>query len=459
MPPAIRTAKSGKRSLIIVPTRALARALKADINEIEPGAAATHQDEAHRHAKIVCTCPESLYKFAGSHFSFIAIDEANEVVKRVQAGQLGKAPEQSAIAFESLLSRATTVVVSTADLNQWALYAVQNLSRITARDTHIQKVRRPDTAMGVTVYGNFYHWLSEIIAHIEQGLRVSIPVGSQEKGQIIHKLLTDDFGASKKGFVLDAKETPAKVRSLFLEGPNEFLADGCYDWFIFSPVINSGVSIEGQFFDTQFEYSTPHEGALSVSQRGERVRSAIGRDGAITERHIYFSEQGAPTLEAYPELLRRRHWEMEMQAEDKAPLEKAAAMAGELGARRAIEPIKARSLVRAEQRSELSRMLCLDAYDVFFKRELLQAEWEGYGWDVSPAPAPTPEDKEKFAALRAACENIEVARTKEKGERLQRATAQHFDSGRGCLYRRGGDGATGQTGGYLRRKLSRGQRL
>ena len=57
------------------------------------------------------------------------------------------------------------------------------------------------------------------------------------------------------------------------------------DWFIFTPVINSGVSIEGQHFDIEFEYATPHEGAQSVASEGNgpaRPLAAMVRLPSVT---------------------------------------------------------------------------------------------------------------------------------------------------------------------------------
>ena len=208
---------------------------------------------------------------------------------------------------------------------------------------------------------NFYQWLQQIINALHSGQRVSIPTGSQGKGRAVDRILRATF-PGKTGLVIDGAATLQNQRSRFLSNPDAFLETERPDWFIYTPVINSGVSIEGQHFDVQFEYATPHEGAQSISQRGERVRSAIGRDGTITERHIYFSEQGAPTLEAYPDALSWQYWVDELADETNAPMGAAAALAKALGAQKALKPMQQDTDKFAAMRPNLPHFLALKAF-------------------------------------------------------------------------------------------------
>ena len=291
-----------------MPTRGLAKEFKERLNKrSDVDVAATHLDKNFYSAAIVVSCPESAYKFKGQKFDALLIDEANECLHRIESAELGNAGPQSLAAFRKLLATTKVVAIATAAMSGRTLAAVQTIGGFTPAETQLQRRSRPDTLMNITEYGNFYHWLREVVEAVREGWKIAIPTGSQGKGRAIDRILRALF-PDKNGVVIDGKATMENQRSQFLADPDAFLELTKPDWFIFTPVINSGVSIEGQHFDIQFEYITPHEGAQSASQRGERVRSAIGRDGAMVERHVYFSQMGAPTLEAYPDALDWQYW-------------------------------------------------------------------------------------------------------------------------------------------------------
>ena len=72
--------------LIIVPTRGLAKEFKGRINErAGEEIAATHLDEKYYSAAIVVSCPESSISSKDSTLSLIQIDEANEVLHRIES--------------------------------------------------------------------------------------------------------------------------------------------------------------------------------------------------------------------------------------------------------------------------------------------------------------------------------------------------------------------------------------
>ena len=417
--------------LIIVPTRGLAKEFKGRINEqAGEDIAATHLDEKYYSAAIVVSCPESAYKFKGQTFALIQIDEANEVLHRIESAELGNAGPQSLAAFRRLLAAVPQVAIATAALRGWTLAAVQTIGGFTPAETYLQRRVRPATEMRVFEYGNYHQWLHQIIAALENGLRVSIPTGSQGKGRMIDRILRSHF-PDKTGLVIDGKATMQNLRSRFLNDPDAFLEKEKPDWFIFTPVINSGVSIEGQHFDIQFEYATSHEGAQSISQRGERIRSAIGRDGAITERHIYFSEQGTPTLEAYPDALDWQYWVKELADEAHAPIGAAAALAKALGAEKALKPMQQNAEKFAAMRPHLPHFLALKAFEIVYKKELLHEDWQCYGWNISAVVKPDRSQAEELKKLKASCEKVTIGLIEQQGRTLKktqtRASESDFD--------------------------------
>ena len=286
IPAALRVAKSGGRVLIVVPTRGLAKEFKGRINErAGEEIAATHLDPKYYSAAIVVTCPESTYKFKGQNFDLIQIDEANEVLHRIESAELGNAGPQSLAAFRKLARLYKTVAIATAAMSGRSLAAAQTIGGFTPNETKLQRRIRPATSMRVVEYDNFYQWLQRIIDALRDGKRISIPTGSQGKGRMIDRVLRALF-PDKNGLVIDGRSTLQNLRSQFLADPDAFLKTAQPDWFIFTPVINSGVSIEGQHFDIQFEYATSHEGAhrasLSAANASARRLVAMERSSSDT---------------------------------------------------------------------------------------------------------------------------------------------------------------------------------
>ncbi len=427
IPPALGVAKGGGRVLIIVPTRGLAKEFKGRINE-RAGAeiAATHLDTHYGSAAIVVSCPESVYKFKGQKFELIQIDEANEVLHRIESAELGNAGPQSLAAFRKLLAATPIVTIATAAMSGRTLSAVQTIGGFTPGETQLQRRSRPATQMHVIEYGNFYQWLQQIIDSLRSGQRVAIPVGSRGKGRMIDRVLRATF-PDKNGLVIDGASTLQNQRTQFLADPDAFLSVAQPDWFIFTPVINSGVSIEEEHFDIQFEYATPHEGAQSISQRGERIRSAIGRDGAITERHIYFSEQGAPTLEAYPDAFDWQYWLSELEDEANAPMGAAAALAKALGAEKALSPARQDAAKFAAMRPNLPHFMASKAFEIIFKKELLHEDWQRYGWDVSPAPEMDKAQAEQAHQLHSFCDNVRIGLIEQQGRTLKKTKTRQSE--------------------------------
>ena len=344
--------------------------------------------------------------------------------------ELGNAGPQSLAAFRQLLASVPQVGIATAAMSGWTLAATQTIGGFTPAETYLQRRIRPNTEMKIIEYDNYYQWLQQIINALRNGQRVVIPTGSQGKGRAIDRTLRAMF-PDKTGLVIDGKATLQNQRSQFLADPDAFLEAMKPDWFIFTPVINSGVSIEGRHFDIEFEYATPHEGAQSISQRGERPRSAIGRDGAISERHIYFSQQGAPTLEAYPEAFDWQYWADELADEANAPMGTAAALARALGAEKALKPMQQEAEKFAAMRPHLPHFLALKAFEIIFKQELLHEDWQRYGWEVSAVAKPDKVQAEELKKLKSFCEKVTIGLITQQGRTLKktktRASESDFD--------------------------------
>ena len=427
IPLALRTATEGGRVLIAVPSRGLAKEFKGRINE-RAGAdiAATHLDKNFYSASIVVTCPESAYKFKGQKFDALLIDEANEVLHRIESAELGNAGPQSLTAFRKLLASTKVVAIATAAMSGRTLAAAQTIGGFMPAETQLQRRSRPKTQMTITEYGNFHQWLQQIIEALRDGLKVAIPTGSQGKGRAIDRILRALF-SDKDGIVIDGAATLQNQRTKFLSDPDAFLSVTRPDWFIYTPVINSGVSIEEQHFDIQFEYATSHEGAQSISQRGERIRSAIGRDGAIVERHVYFSQKGAPTLEAYPNALNWQYWSAELEDDANTPIGAAAALAKALSAEKALKPMRQDAEKFAAMRPNLPYFLALRAFEIIYKKELLHEDWQRYGWQVEQAGKPDKAEAKELETLKALCDKIRIGLIEQQGRTLKKTKTRESE--------------------------------
>ena len=427
IPPALRVAQAGGRVLIIVPTRGLAKEFKGRINErAGEEIAATHLDSNYYSAAIVVSCPESAYKFKGQQFELIQIDEANEVLHRIESAELGNAGPQSLATFRNLIAAAPTVTIATAAMSGWTLAAMQTIGGFTPEETQVQRRSRPATEMKIVKYNDFHHWLHKSIECLRSDQRIAIPTGSRGKGRMIDRVLRALF-PDKSGLVIDGASTLQNQRSQFLADPDAFLAAARPDWFIFTPVINSGVSIEGRHFDVEFEYISPHEGAQSISQRGERIRSAIGRDRAISERHIYISDCGTPTLEAYPESFDWQYWANELADESSAPIGAAAALAKALGAEKALNPLKQETERFTAMRPHLPHFMALKAFEIIFRKELLNEDWTRYGWEVISAPALDVEQGQQRQQLQIFCEKVQIGLIEQQGRTLKKTKTRESE--------------------------------
>ncbi len=427
IPAALKIAKNGGRVLALVPTRGLAREFANRINErAGEKLAATHLQSDYHSAQIVVSCPESAYKFKAQNFELLEVDEANEVFYRCESGELGNAPKQSLSEFRKLLARTPKVIIATAAMSGRTLAAAQTIGGFSSDEVQLQRRSRPDTEMSILEYSNIYQWLQKIIDAIASGQKVAIPTGAQGRGRWIDRVLRAKF-PDKQGLVIDGKDSLKTVREKFLSNPDSFLQAMRPDWFIYSPVINSGVSIEGQYFNAQFEYACPSEGAQSISQRGERVRSAIGRDGAINQRHIYYSTQGAATLEAYPDALDWQYWASELENEANAPMGAAAALAKTLGADKALDPLKQDAEDFAGMRPNLPYYMALKAFEIIYRKELLHEDWVRFGWAISEVERPDKAEQKQLDSLKQLCDRIQQGLVEQQGRILKLAKTRESE--------------------------------
>lgn len=433
----------GLSGILYAPTRVLARNLAKELGIYTTEQFFTMSEENRPVRPWLVACPESAWKLEGMTFDVVAFDEGNESIPRIQSGILGNHPEKSREVIKAQLQQASFVVVAQDGLYRPTVRAIQRWGCFDHSQVDAIHRKRPATQMKVWLYCDdtqpdeawdgteseqppprndaFLSWADGIVKAVLAGRKVVIPTGSEGKGRAIHRLLRTLF-PEKRGQVIDGRWTPKKIRSEFADNPSEFASTNRLDWLIYSPTFDSGVSIEGNYFDVQFEYVRPFEAASNASQRGERYRAAIRGD---VERHVYISNRGLPSMPPV-EVFTIDYWrELLSHPTDMDAVN----LARQLGADTLCDRICADA---PEDWLELPELLAITARETYFKRELLQREWRLNGWEIAPGPMA---DSGRLKQLSEQFYDITQGLIEQKARTLAKATPrrQASDEAQGAI--------------------------
>ncbi|MGB3788904.1 MAG: hypothetical protein WA949_12905 [Phormidesmis sp.] len=396
---------AGLTVLIVVPTRLLSRDASRVLGTV------CHLDGTQAEtARYLTTCPESLYKFARQQWDVVIFDEVNEDIKRTFDGSLGVNPELCQKMTERILQTASTVVIANDQMYRASVRAVQRMAEVSPQEVETVQRHRAPSEMTISLYLDmvggddseeehddeipapndaFYGFIAQIAKRVEAGEKPAIPCGVQEKARMIDRGLRsyfkgkrDEQGRKYKGQVLDGPFTPDKVKSEFASDPDQWLARHQPHWLIWTPCFNSGVSIESDYFDVQFEIVSVFEGANAASQRGERVRAVLG-GGKISERHVFISNRGLPALPD-PAIFGAGYWRNLAIATVHGRTEPTdRAMAKSIRATAFLDRHRQELIESLDKKPELFEYWAIEAREVYFKLETLKAEWESNEWDIT----------------------------------------------------------------------------
>ncbi len=408
-----------KTTVIYVPTRVLAGANETVLKVLlglplnDPRILtvdkflALPEDKRPKHPVIIA-CPESAWKLSDIEPDVVIFDEPNESIPRVQSGKLGNRPQESREIVISHLERCQWAIVAQDGIYRPTVAAVQRWGGFSPDEVQTIRRQRVPTKIAIQLYLGmaaateswdgteakaphadhaFFTWFDGIVRRLLAGKKVIIPCGSEGKGRAIHRMLRSLF-PEKKGQVLDGKFTPREIRKAFGEELKTFAPTRCLDWLIYSPTFDSGVSIEGTYFDAQFEYVRAFEPASNASQRGERYRDAI-KGEKLTERHVYIAQRGLPSMPPVA-VFTADYWrELLTHPTDTEVLN----LARQIGGDKLVQRLNTDS---PEDWLELPEFMAIAARETFFKVELLTQEWQDNGWDITPA-AVSPEATEQWS--------------------------------------------------------------
>lgn len=404
--------KKGLRAVVFTPTRILNRAASRVF-----GIPTIHQVKLSQRDKVpfVVACPESAHKLSLLDFDVVIFDEANEVVERVLEGNLGNQPTNSRRQFKRLLHAAKTVAIANDMLYKPTLNYVQRVGGFSADQITVIRRRRPQTKMKINLYVDngasserwdgtdadqpskntaFLDWTHRLMDSVRKGKIISIPCGAQKRARELDRLVSPHY-AGLNVRCIDGQYTPKPVKEALASDPDEWLKRERIGAMSFTPTFNSGLSIESEHFQEQFECQSACETASAASQRGERVRDAIWGK-RIKERHIYTSSRG---LAKYPdiEIFTPEYWADLLKldiAERSHQIEQETA--NKLGATAIFKGVRDVKLEDFEDIQELPEFLAIRAREVYFKLEAQKREWTSNGWEIHSGIFATEDERDEI---------------------------------------------------------------
>ncbi|NET32888.1 MAG: hypothetical protein F6K19_12870 [Cyanothece sp. SIO1E1] len=184
----------------------------------------------------------------------------------------------------------------------------------------------------------------------------------------------------QRHLIFDGKDSFKKARAEFAENPDDYLSANQPNTFTFSPVFNSGLSIELDYFDSQYEYISAFEASSSASQRGERVRAAIG-GGQITERNVYLSMRGLPKMPDI-QIFFPEYWRKILEMEEDQAYSDCKGVIALVGGTEVLKHYRDVFGKDAATKAALAELLAIEAWQTYFKLENLIREWETNSWEV-----------------------------------------------------------------------------
>ena len=398
--------KLGQRVLWVVPTRFLSRdtAARLSAHLVARGIdamVACHLDDKCGGAQVLVTCGESLDD--DRLWDVVIIDEVNECLPRLLLGTLGKRPKAARAALVSILPQAQTIIIANDGIYKPVLDAVQRLSGIAPDQVQIISRRRAPADLDVTLYtglDGYYAWANASRQALEDGERIAAPTGGQKAGRKRQRWHQSSF-PSKRIDMIDRPDSLPEERAAFvtsdrpgISGPDRYIERTAPDDFSWSPVFNSGISIESDYFTTQFEYAAPAEMSSSVLQRGARVRAALG-GGAMNTRHLFIQDRGMPNQpRTLPqETLGAEYWQTALSSPD----ETTARLLKPLGLDGLADQYRKGNPAPIDEYPELAEMLAIQAREIHFKHECLLDAFEMDGYRVSRFEPLTDEHQKAIA--------------------------------------------------------------
>jgi hypothetical protein len=383
--------KLGQQVLWQVPTRFLSRNTAAKLSAylVARGISAKvacHLDESQTgDAQVLVTCGESIHLATDRSWDAFIIDEVNECIPRLLLGTLGKAPKAARAALVSMLPQAQTIIIANDGIYKPVLDLVQRLSGIAPEQVAVISRRRPQANIDVVLYTDldgYYAWAAARRQALEDGEKNAAPTGGQKAGRKMQRWLQGIF-PGKNINMIDRPDSLPEERESFANGADRDIERNAPDDQSWSPVFNSGISIEADYFTTQYEYAAPAEMASSVLQRGARVRAALGGKGQGRDftRHLFLQDRGMPNRpHTLPqETLGTDFWRSALAI----PNDATARLLKPLGLDGLADQYRKGNPPPIDEYPELAEIMAIQAREIHLKHECLLDAFEADGYRVS----------------------------------------------------------------------------
>ena len=361
-------------------------------------------------------CPESVHHWGDMASPHVVIlDEAEVVLPRLLRATLCKAQKKHLVrkAFIEALRMAEMVVLSQDGLSNVSVEAAKTLGQFRDHEVEYQLYSMPKELQGLSsirLYSDWrdplieedtwdgaaaakeqghqtpalYAWLNDLKANLDKGRRIVIPCGAETNARALYRLIRKNYPHLTVA-IFDGKHTPKRAKRAFARDCNQWIQDNQPDVLIYTPLFNDGVSIELDYFDAIFDWTSPAETANSSSQRPERIRAALGfviKDGKpvpskLTVRHTYISNTGchmsdSPKVELDLDEITKRVAEEFLGDYRKVPQ-------GAIGRHRQAEMDLTEQLAPI-----IARFDQLELISTYQRKALLEQEWaERRGWKIS----------------------------------------------------------------------------
>ena len=354
-------------------------------------------------------CPESIHHWSGMAIADVVVfDECDEVLERLLSVELVRGAKKLTTKeqFAYALLRSKAVILSQDMVSNTAVDSVKHLGNFSEHQIRYHLYEMPMEKRGkitVNLFSDwidplskdngepskqqgFKAWLNALLADVQEGKRVYLPMGNRKKARALCRVFQRMF-PSKHICIFDGTHTFNRYKEAFADNPTQWVIEHQPDILIHTQVFNSGVSMETDWFDVAYEYGSALETAWAQSQRGERNRTSVF-GGRLTERNVYVSNQGCLVPDAVEQALDVDIIARRLEDEVMQRYEAATDLGDNLN-----RELNLINLVPYQARYEQ-----LNKLGSYFKRDLLMDEWARREWSIIEKPGE--DDSELFQLLR-----------------------------------------------------------
>jgi hypothetical protein len=211
---------------------------------------ASYQEVRANASFHVSTCINSIINFKDQQAKVLIIDEAAQVLTHFEGDAWNSEPvrKEALEILKEVAQKADKIILLDADLTDHHMKAwseILNCDYLVI-ESEASKVKRDvEIIYSASPIRSRNHALLEMIVSVQQGLKILVPCESCDAAKALERDL------KKKGAkVLSLhRETPSDVKEAFSSDPDKYISEHKPDVMIYTSLIGSGVSMEGNYFD------------------------------------------------------------------------------------------------------------------------------------------------------------------------------------------------------------------